>query len=92
LRITTPTQRALARQWIEETAEARPGFREHLRSVALEALAGPNLLLVRRGLMALSIVGTQADLPALDPLRASAVRGIAADARYAAFEIKHRAV
>ena len=74
-----------------EADEARPGFAEQLRAVALEALSGSNTDLARRGLAALSVVGTGADLAAIEAIGAGS-DGIAADARYAAFEIKHRAV
>jgi hypothetical protein len=84
LRTTTPTLRALARKWIEEAEEARPGFAEQLRT-------GPDPDLARRGLVALSVVGTGADLKAIEAIGAG-TDGVAAAARYAAFEIKQRAV
>jgi hypothetical protein len=91
LQTTTPTLRALARKWIEEADEARPGFTEQLRTVALEALSGSDRDLARRGLIALSVVGTVADLKAIEAMGVG-TDGVAADARYAAFEIKQRAV
>jgi hypothetical protein len=91
LRTSPPSVRGLARQWIEETAEARPGFAEQLRAVALEALSGSDSTLVRRGLVALSVVGTDDDLAAIEVL-GEGNDGVAADARYAAFEIKQRGV
>jgi hypothetical protein len=91
LRTTTPTLRAGVRKWIAQADEARPGFAEQLRHVALEALAGSDRELVRRGLVALSVVGTEADLATLETFGTGS-DGIAADARYAAFEIQHRVV
>jgi hypothetical protein len=85
-----PTALALARKWIEETAQARPGFAEQLRAVALEALSNPDPALAHRGLVALSVVGTGEDLARIEPLGAG-TDDLAAAARYAAFEIKQRA-
>jgi hypothetical protein len=91
LRTTTPTLRALARKWIEQADEARPGFAEQLRIVALDAISGSDPDLARRGLVALSVVGTEVDLAMIEGIGAG-INGLAADARYAAFEIKQRAV
>jgi hypothetical protein len=92
LSTSTPTLRALAREWILETAEARPGFLAQLRQVALESVSGQDWSLVRRGILALAVVGISEDLPLLESFEASSDERLAADARYATFEIKHRAV
>ena len=91
--LTTATQtlRAASRKWIEEAAEARPGFADELRKVAMEALSDTNRQLASRGLIALSVVGTPSDLPSIEALGRGSDR-VAADARFAAFEIKQRAV
>ena len=76
-------------RWISEQEQAHPGFGTALRAVALEALAAGDGPGMRKALSALAVVGTAADLPALDHLAAKS-GAVGKDAGAAAWEIRHR--
>ena len=80
-----------SRKRIEDIEAARPGFAQHLRAVALGHLSGNDATTVRRALAALAIVGTIDDIQQINALTESSDPMISGAARFARFELEHRA-
>jgi hypothetical protein len=81
-----------ARKFIQEIEAARPGFSHHLRSAALTHLSDADYHMARKSLIALAIVGHVDDVEAIKEVASRGLPNLAAVARFARFELEHRAV
>jgi hypothetical protein len=91
VRLGHPNALHLNRHWIGNVDEGRPGFAEHVRQVALEALASADASWAQKGIAALAAVGYVDDLDALAACGQRLGGQAATNARTAMFEIEHRA-
>jgi hypothetical protein len=73
---------------IQEITQADPEFLANLRQIAIEALANDKPEIVRRGLIALAFVGTEADIPQIEKLKTHADAIVSKDAATCIFEIR----
>jgi hypothetical protein len=76
---------------IAEIEFARPGFSHSLRAVALAHLSDEDKGNVRQALTALAIVGTVEDIDRIKAIAERDAAEISAVARFAQFELEHRA-
>lgn len=91
VRLGHPNALNLNRHWIADLENGRPGFSEHVRLVALEALASEDVSWAQQGVAALAAVGQVDDLDALAACGQRLGGEAATNARTAMFEIEHRA-
>jgi hypothetical protein len=91
VRLGHPNALHLNRRWIADVEDGRPGFTEHVRQVALEALTSDDASWAQKGVAALAAVGHIDDLNALAACGKRLGGQAATNARTAMFEIEHRA-
>jgi hypothetical protein len=85
-----PSEIALFREFVLESADAHNGFANNLRQAALYAVCQDDADLIRQALQCLAQVGLPEDIPALLQLSDHADSHVAADSKTCIFEIGRR--
>ncbi len=81
----------LYRSFVSQENEARPGFADRLRHLALEILKTEgDMLYVRQAICALAVVGTEEDIPIIEGLDVQGNMELAVDVKTCIYELKHR--
>lgn len=81
----------LYRGFVNQENEARPGFTDRLRHLALAILkTEDDMLYVRQAICALAVVGTEEDIPVIQGLDVQGNMELVVDVKTCIYEIKHR--